>query len=193
MNWLGWIDGHVNGLLRENAKILASWRRQELTTACRVKNFETWLLVHLVHRLFAARVPVVKTNGYLDDSRRPTWRLDPAVRGRKKSSSSISPDLSFPLPKGSPVVNVEIKTQTMPQEVLDDLWIVRGHNRERLPDYHACFVWVVIEPEEPLYQRRVRRSAEKIVDKAAKDGMHIALRPVEPAPWLRYAVVAPGL
>lgn len=197
MTWLDWIEGEVRGLLTERAGVLAHWRQQKLTTANRVKNFENWILVELVHRFFTAGVPELKTNGYLDDAHRPSWpreRAKRVLKGVKGSSSAISPDIAFPLPSGSPIVNVEMKTQTASQEVLDDLRLVRFHNEnEREPNYHACCVWVVIEPEDPEYQRRVRSSTDKIVERAGREGMAVSLRAVDGVPWLRFAVAAPGM
>jgi hypothetical protein len=195
----------VSRLLSGHADVLQHWRRQLPTLQQRVKNFENWLLVELVHALFATGATEIKTNGYL-----PEWRPSYETRkhrfqalqthlrqlelkGPKVSVKSISPDLSVLLPRSKAPVNLEIKTQTAAQEVLVDLAIAQYHNQhERRRAYQAGFLWVILEPQEALHRGRVRRSAARIQERAARQlGVQIETKEIRGAAGLRYALTVP--
>ena len=60
-----WFEKIVNNLLTDQVNVLNQWRKQELTTSQRVKNFENWLLVELVCKLRENGVEHIKTNGVI--------------------------------------------------------------------------------------------------------------------------------
>jgi|GEM_PF-3141848 hypothetical protein len=51
MEWLQWIDNLVQETLTERIDAIDHWRSQVLTKSNRVKNFENWILIELVHQL----------------------------------------------------------------------------------------------------------------------------------------------
>ena len=77
------------------------------TLGNRVKNFENWLLVELVHRLRVEGADLIKTNGFLPDWRPTYWNKSDRflrvqeylrscrLKGPKIDVKSLSPDLSF--------------------------------------------------------------------------------------------------
>jgi len=198
----------IRQVLREHGDLLQHWRRQTPTLGDRVKNFENWLLVELVHAVFTLGATQVKTNGYLPDWRpsfekyeNRTSRFQElqhylcslGLKGRKLTVGSLSPDLSVLLPGADAPANLEIKTQTGIQDVLMDLGIVQYHNEhERRPAYQAGFLWVVLEPQEQPHRQRVRQSVAKIQDRAKTLlGVFLKVEHVPGAPGLRYALAVP--
>ena len=201
MNWIESITGQVRDVLEGNVQALQHWREQVPAQNHRVKNFENWVLVELVHRLRQSGAQPIKTNGYINDTWRPRYTVAEVqkemraegLRGPKTRVGSLSADVSFVRPPKDEPLNLEIKTQTDIQEVLTDLVIVRTHNRlEPRRDYRAAFIWVVIEPLDEKYARGVRKTVEKIRRRAAKLGADMALRPVGKGGGIIYGVTAPG-
>lgn len=191
--------------LREHAGVLQDWRRQVPTLQDRVKNFENWLLVELVHAVFALGATQVKTNGYLPDWRPSYWNRTSrfqmlqhylsgvGLKGRKVAVGSLSPDLTVLLPGSDAPVNLEIKTQTGRQDVLMDLGIVKYHNQHgQRRAYRAGLLWVILEPQEEPHRGRVRRSMARTQDRAAVQlGVMLAIEEVLGVPGLHYALVIP--
>jgi hypothetical protein len=190
-----WIKNIVFELLSERLDILDQWRNQDLTTSERVKNFENWLLVELVYRLRKAGIKDIKTNGYFRE--RPSYykrdHAKEALRGVKSKSHSISPDLTFKLPDGNGILQAEIKTQTSPQSIIDDIRLVKFHNDHELnPNYRAFFLWVIAAPNSDKFITRVRRSNAKIKDKLASEGIDIEVMDFPNTNWLYYCIATPG-
>jgi hypothetical protein len=187
------IEEIVQRLLVEKAKVLNSWRTQDLTTGNRVKNFENWLLVELVHSIRLKKLAKrIKTNGRV---RKPSYGRGSAsnlLKGRKRNSRSLSPDLSIEILPYEGWIDVDIKTQTSRQEVLDDAKIARFHNEnEKDSKYRAALLWVVMEPEDPKLAARVKRSAEGIVKTADGLGLKLKLEEIQNADWLYYSFTTP--
>ena len=187
--------------------VLRDWRKQTPTLGHRVKNFENWLLVELVHALYDLGATQVKTNGYL-----PGWRpsyekyenrtsrfqdlqrylRSLGLKSRKVTVKSLSPDLSVILPGSDVPANLEIKTQTGLQDVLVDLGIVQYHNQhEQRRTYRTGLLWVVLEPLEEPHRRRVRQSVAKIQERAKKLIVNLDVEDVPGAHGLRYALTVP--
>jgi len=63
-----WLWPHLKSILGQHEQTLSSWRntiKHVPTHGGRVKNFETWLLVELVHKLLSSPdVEKVRTNGH---------------------------------------------------------------------------------------------------------------------------------
>lgn len=194
MEWLRWTDERVREILERHAEVLDHWRDQTLTKSNRIKNFENWVLVELVHRLREDGIREIKTNGYLERPSYPIEKMKTGLRGTKRKSHSISPDLSFRLLPENWLVNAEIKTQSASQPVIDDVMLVKFHNQnEKNRNCRACFIWVVVAPADQVLQRRVLRSVEKIREKLARTGIKLEPRTCDGRPWLVYCVAAPGV
>ena len=107
MDSLSLLEKVVRELLAERVDVLQHWREQVPTLGNRVKNFENWLLVELVHKLRVEGADPIKTNGFLPDWRPTYWnksdrflRVQEYLRscrfkGPKIDVKSLSPDLSF--------------------------------------------------------------------------------------------------
>ena len=194
MEWLPWIDARVHEILAGRVNVLDHWRRQVLTTSNRVKNFENWMLVELVHHLQQNGVQEIKTNGYLERPSYPIASAKASLQGVKAKSHSISPDLAFRPFNDALLINAEMKTQTSPQEVIDDVRLVRYHNQYEINQNHrSCFLWIVVAPADPKLHDRVIRSSAKIMERLSREGIHIKLKAVNENPWLAYCVAAPGI
>lgn len=194
MKALNDIEKILKRLLVEKAKILDSWRNQDLNTGNRVKNFENWLLVELVHDIKCKNLArQIKTNGRVKNPSYPPpdVRKQLELKGRKRNSEKLSPDLSIKIKPYTGWIDVEIKTQTSRQEVIDDAKIVKFHNRnEKNPNYRAAFLWVVVEPKDQKFAKRVRRSAKEIVKSADEEGLKLERKEIKNAPWLYYYFTA---
>lgn len=191
-----WIEERIARLLSERIDVLDSWRSQRPTKQGRPKNFENWFLVELIHTLVHHDgVTEIRTNGHFDNSGLKYKSRDVAsgLKGAKRLSSSLSPDVTFRIPTSGERLLLEIKTGTSSQEVLDDLRIVAFHNdKQRDVRFAGCATWIVLEPADSVFAKRVSKSAEHIVRRAAKAGFLINLRCLPDAPWCKFAVEAPG-
>jgi len=127
----------VVDIFSSHAQTLQDWRQQVPTGGNRVKNFENWLLVELVHRLRQAGANPVKTNGHMDGwrpsfwikekrfTRLQDWLRQQKVKGPKLDGGSIGPDVSVMLRSHQSPINIEIKTQLSRQELLVDALVVK--------------------------------------------------------------------
>ena len=193
MNAVEAIREIVEERLTSNSGILNSWRKQDLAKSKRVKNFENWLLVEIVHGLRSKKIAKrIRTNGRV---RTPSYKdtdILPLLNDRKKKSGSLSPDLSIEILPYKAWLDIDIKTQTASQVVIDDAKIAKYHNQnERNTNHRAAFLWVVIEPEDPEFARRVRKSADGIVRRAKQIGLSLQLKEIKKASWLRYSFAEP--
>ena len=187
---LDWFEKIVNNLLIDQAKILDNWRKQTLTKSQRVKNFENWLLVELVCKLQEKGVKNIKTNGIIQPR---SYKEMPKLKGRKGKSHSISPDISFKFPDSDLILNVEIKTQSGFQEIINDIVLVKHHNNEeKLLNYKSCFLWVIISPNDHVLSQRVWSNTEKAIEKIHMQ-IGVALKLIEINPWLKYCLATPGI
>ena len=187
----------VENLLKDNIKILESWREQEPTKQKDVKNFENWLLVELVHCLYNKKMAShIKTNGFLNEEDRKklkgnTYELKRLLRGRKKNSHSLSPDLSF---EGKKIGKwcIDIKTQLHFVDITDDLQVVNYFNSKKKTTCVAAFLWVIIIPQN-RYKERVLKRVNKYVKKIGERGKELKLDIKGINKWLLYSLTSPGV
>jgi hypothetical protein len=137
------VEEMIEKILEENFEVLDNWRKQELTTSHWVKNFENWILVELVNQLLKSGMikeengkKKIRTNGFIDNLDLKEKPSD--LKGPKAGSTSLSPDLSFETTDGL-ILDIEIKTQGHPQEIEDDVKIVKFLNEKKISSHKAFF------------------------------------------------------
>jgi hypothetical protein len=96
MTWLRALDELVVDVLSTRAETLEHWRQQVPTGGNRVKNFENWLLVELVHRLRQADADPIKTNGYVEGWRLSYWTEGERFSALQEAISAV-PGISYRL------------------------------------------------------------------------------------------------
>jgi len=182
------VKSMVDKLLGERSDVLDHWRRQRLTTSGRVKNFENWILVELVHQLWnSGIVKQIRTNGTVEGR---SYTGNPLSSGRKAQSGSLSPDLAIRTTKDF-ILDIEIKTQVSPQSVINDIIIVKNHNeKEAKSNYRACFLWIVVAPCDSTLEKRVWKSVEGIKAKVNRE-LRVNIEEYKIKPWLHYYIAAP--
>ena len=187
--WIKWLDDQVvRPSLEDGTPALEAWRSQIPTRQGEAKNWENWLLVEMVCRLRRLGVERIRTNGTLPGIERG-YRDRPQLKGRKKASGSISPDIAVylkPLDENL-VVNVEIKTQGMDNKVyVDDVRLVKFHNQhEPKLHYRACFLWAGLASVEKQehFEKKARKVARRVSEATGLD-----LNPHYVRPWLAYLI-----
>lgn len=199
MSWLKKAHGVIAALLADKIETLRSWQIQELTTQKRVKNFENWLLVELVHR-FSESGARIKTNGYLEDTehkKQDRWIKDVLIeagsRSRKTRVGSLSPDICIRPPGGTDRFTLEIKTQLSPQEILTDARITACRNSTEADGVvRHGFLWVVVLPSNEELYRRASKSCEHLELKSRELDLDLKLEAVRENPWIRFCLSAPN-
>jgi hypothetical protein len=161
------VEEMIVKILEENFEALDNWRKQELTTSHWVKNFENWILVELVNQLLKSGMikeengkKKIRTNGFIDNLDLKEKPSD--LKGPKAGSTSLSPDLSFETTDGL-ILDIEIKTQGHPQEIEDDVKIVKFLNEKKISSHKALFLWIVLAPEKDIYARSVWNTVENTI------------------------------
>jgi hypothetical protein len=201
------VEAKVKRVLAERAATLQSWREPLPSQGNRVKNFENWVLLELVHKLRVAGADPIRTNGFFPGWRPSYWndshRFRPLQRylvknkldGPKANVKSISPDLSFFWPRRRIPLNVEIKTQMSPKEILTDMAIAGFHNsHETRKAYQTAFLWVLLEPELEPFRRRFRQSLVKTQMRAKSQfGVRLELKPVGKDTGISFCLIRPRL
>ncbi|MBI4178853.1 hypothetical protein HY522_05480, partial [bacterium] len=185
------IAGHLQEVLERGASILNAWRRQKLSLRRRAKNFETWLLVELVHQLSESGIASdeIQTNGLVDRLPLRAVGLASRLQGPKRNSSTLSPDLSI-RSKTHGIVDVELKTGGSHADIMDDLEVVRFYfeNGRSRPE----FAWVVLIPEDAGLYAAVEKGMDAILDKARRRGIILNFQEIRDCDWLRFAVWTPS-
>jgi hypothetical protein len=100
----------------------------------RTKNFENWLLVELVDRLWKSGLARdLRTNGHFREKKVKASDVK-GLSGSKAKAVHLSADLSLRLRATGRIVSAEIKTGLARTEIFDDLKIVRHYNRREVSD-----------------------------------------------------------
>ena len=193
------IEECIRDLLVERSEVLDLWRKQTLTKSRRVKNFETWLLLEVVSKIltkYGGKVQV-RTNATLGDKYiRPN-----NLKGAKAKAGNIYPDISLKF-SDETILDFELKTQTSPQVLHDDLKIIRENNMRKADTgkYGAVMLWVVIAPDHSDYGKMAIADVERFAKKRHDDGIEIPfmwlpnrLPFTDIEDWLMISVSTPGL
>ena len=185
-----WLQPHLDTVLRKHRSVLSSWRRQLPTLQGRTKNFETWLVVELVHQLLhTGFAQEVRTNGHFAQRKVRAGEVS-RLGGSKAKAKYLSADLSVRLPS-SRRLSAEIKTGLAPKELLNDLRIVRHYNVTGVAD-RAEFGWVVLLPEAEETRKSALKTFEKTFAKLASEHKDYRLKRTDVTPWLISCVAVPG-
>jgi hypothetical protein len=170
-------------ILKEKSNILDHWRKHHLDESHRPKKFENWFVVELVNKLWiSGLIEEIKTN--------------PDVKELKRSYAgdfaNKTPDISIKTKEGF-TLDIEIKTQVEPKKILNDILIVKHHNeKEKNKNYRACFLWIVLAPQNSDFAQRVWKSVEGVKSRAKEEiGVNIEEFKVEE--WLRYYIATPSI
>lgn len=189
MSNASWLRPHLDAVLRKRRSVLSSWRRQLPTQQGRAKNFETWIVVELVHHLLdTGFAEEIRTNGHFATKVRA--REVAGLTGRKAEAKHLSADLSVRVPSGQRL-SAEIKTGLAPKEVLNDVRIVRHYNEKGVAD-RAEFGWIVLLPAGDEMWRSAMKTFEKTWAALAKECEDdFLLTRTDVTPWLIASVALP--
>lgn len=184
-----WIEPYLREVLTRGAPILDHWRSHQPTLAGRVKNFENWLLVELVHHLLeTGAAKSIRTNGTIDGVVIKPAPIAFRLHGRKAKSDTASPDLSV-FTNTNEIIDIEIKTGTSGIDLLDDLELVKYYAGPMVGRNRPEFAWATLIPDKQDARKSVLKSIHNLVSKAKSAGFNIML--VDVQPWLHFAVWAP--
>ena len=178
-----WFKPHLERLLNDRVKTLASWRQQTPALSGRTKNFENWLLVELIDRLWrSGKVDELRTNGHFDGKRVKASDVE-GLSGRKGSAIHLSADISARLKRTGRIVSAEIKTGFARGVIIEDLLIVRHYNTRTVSD-QAELAWVALLPASDSEERAAIKSFEKTYAKLQQEGQDFAFTRSDIRPWL---------
>ncbi|MDD3249401.1 MAG: hypothetical protein PHF23_03370 [Smithellaceae bacterium] len=199
-----WLWPHFKSILGQHEQTLSSWRKQVPTQGGRVKNFENWLLVELVHTLLnSPDVERVRTNGHFDKKVNVSdveRLLGEKLQSRKGKGNTLSADISVMYHEKDPatgkniVKSAEIKTGLSLIEIMDDLLIVKYYNDARIAD-QAEFGWVVLLPENEEKRVSSRKTYERITKaiEAKHTNFTLLKSDNKDSDWLLFCVAVPNV
>jgi hypothetical protein len=131
----------------------------------------------------------VRTNGHFAETKVKAKDVN-GLSGSKAKATHLSADISVRLPSGR-CLSAEIKTGLAPQELLNDLRIVRHYNHARVAD-RAEFGWVVVLPEAEEARRSSVKTLEKSYAKLRDECDDFFFLRRDITPWLMSCVAVPG-
>ena len=186
-----WLEPHLTALLSARRETLDNWRQQVPALSGRTKNFENWLLVELVDRISrSCKVRNLRTNGHFSDNKIKASEVE-GLNGSKSKAVHLSADISVRLKAGNRIVSAEIKTGLAPNEIFDDLKIVKHYNKIGVSN-QAEFAWVVLLPARDVERRSATKSFEKIYLRMQEANGDFGVMRREITPWLLSVVAVPG-
>jgi hypothetical protein len=191
---VSWLMPHLKAILEKNKPVLSNWRKQEPTQSGRIKNFENWLIVELVHRLresgFVSRI---RTNGHYADEKVKTRNVK-GLAGTKSKATHLSADIAAICVEDGRILNAEIKTGLSPKEIMDDIRIVQYYcsNKDLKIADKSEFGWVVILPEEDKENVSAKKTYTKIIEKIKSSHPTFEILNTEVTNWLFLCVVIPN-
>jgi hypothetical protein len=178
-----WLEPHLTSLLIDRRNTLDSWRWQVPAFSGRTKNFENWLLVELVDRVSrSGKIRDLRTNGHFSDRKIKASEVD-GLTGSKSKAVHLSPDISIRLKTGDRIISSEIKTGLAPNEIFNDMKIVK-HYKKTGGSNQAEFAWVVLLPDGEVERRSSAKSFEKIYLRMQKDNPDLSFVRRKITPWL---------
>ena len=200
-----WLWPHFKSILGQHEQTLSSWCKQVPTQQGRIKNFENWLLVELVHKLAESTdVKEVRTNGHFTEKkisvRDVERRLGEKLKGSKAKANNLSADISIKYHEINPatgkniVKSAEIKTGLSPIEIMDDLLIVKYYNVALISD-QAEFGWVVLLPKDEKGRESSQKTYEKITKAIETKCTYFTLLKSDKkdSGWLLFCVTVPNV
>ncbi len=181
-----WLLPHLTQSLRRRQSVLSSWRDQQPTLGGRIRNFENWLLVELVHELVSAGFEV-RTNGQFDERKVAPANV-PNLSGRKALAKNLSADLA--VRSGSRTYSAEIKTGLDRARILDDLRIVKHYHDAKIAN-RCELAWVTLMPRDSGGHASALKSVSRTISEIQREHGNVILHEGHIGNLLTYRILVP--